>query len=324
MAGGVLVLMERLKGVVAEAGFEALGAGRSVADALKIPLWAVLAGGPVPDPREWGAADGLLVLEDPSLEMPPPETVVGLLQDLLKRKQASLVLVGGTNWAYGIGSQLAFRLKWPCVNFCKGCRVEGGAVVWTSQLLGGKILAEVRLPDNRGVAVLYPGAFPAEAGRRQGAPPVEKVAGPVGSPRVTFKRYLEPPGGDVDITRQDILVSVGRGIQSKDNIALAEELARVLGGAVCASRPVVDQGWLPLTRQVGKSGMTVRPKLYLALGISGAPEHQEGMKGASCIIAVNTDPGAPIFGTAHYGAVADCLELLPLLKDEVEKRKGGR
>lgn len=322
MAGGILVLVERLKGKVADASFEAVGVGRKIADALGVPVWGVIVGGSAPDPAGWGAVDGLLVMEDPRLEIPSPETAVAVLLDLMGKKQASLVLVGGTNWAYGIGSHLAVRAKLPCANFCKGIRIEGGEVVWTSQLFGGKVLADVRLPGNRGVAVVYPGSFPPEAGRREGTPTVETVAAPAAA-RVAFRRYLEPAAGDVDITQKDILVAVGRGIQTKDNLGLAEELAQVLGGAVCASRPVVDQGWLPITRQVGKSGMTVRPKLYLALGISGAPEHQEGMKGASCIVAVNTDPKAPIFGIAHYGVVADMLEMLPLLKEAVERKKGG-
>jgi electron transfer flavoprotein alpha subunit len=115
---------------------------------------------------------------------------------------------------------------------------------------------------------------------------------------------------------------VGRGIQQEDNLELAEELAATLGGAVCASRPVIDQGWLPPTRQVGKSGMTVKPKVYLALGISGAPEHQEGMQAADLIIAVNTDPKAPIFDIASYGVELDVLDLLPALAEAIEAKRG--
>ena len=117
----------------------------------------------------------------------------------------------------------------------------------------------------------------------------------------------------MDITQQEILVAVGRGIQQKENLEVAEELAQALGGALCASRPVIDQGWLPPTRQVGKSGMTVKPRCFLALGISGAPEHVEGMKDSDLIVAVNTDPKAPIFDVAHYGVVADILDLAPAL-----------
>jgi electron transfer flavoprotein alpha subunit len=127
----------------------------------------------------------------------------------------------------------------------------------------------------------------------------------------------------MDITKQDVLVAVGRGIQNQDNLSLAEDLAQALGGAVCASRPVIDQGWLPLTRQVGKSGMIVKPKSYLALGISGAPEHVEGMKGSELIIAINTDPHAPIFDVAHYGICGDLLEVIPILTEKLKSRKGS-
>jgi electron transfer flavoprotein alpha subunit len=139
---------------------------------------------------------------------------------------------------------------------------------------------------------------------------------------VRFTRYLEPEAGDVDITQQNVLVAVGRGIQTKDNLELAEELAATLGGAVCGSRPVIDQGWLSLSRQVGKSGMQVKPKLYFMLGISGAPEHVEGMKDAQLIVAVNTDAAAPIFNVAHYGIVGDALEIAPALTEAVKARKG--
>jgi electron transfer flavoprotein alpha subunit len=128
----------------------------------------------------------------------------------------------------------------------------------------------------------------------------------------------EPEGGDVDITIQDVLLVVGRGIESEDSIEEVADLAQALGGAVAASRPVVDQGWLPKTRQVGKSGLTVKPKVYLALGVSGAPEHVEGMRDSSTIIAVNTDPQAPIFGVAHYGWVGDLFDIVPELTDLIE------
>jgi electron transfer flavoprotein alpha subunit len=122
----------------------------------------------------------------------------------------------------------------------------------------------------------------------------------------------------VDITQQEVLVAVGRGIQQQDNLELAEELAHALGGAVAASRPIIDQGWLPATRQIGKSGMTVKPKCMIALGVSGAPEHVEGMKDSGVIVAVNTDPNAPIFDVAHYGVVADLLDLTPAITEAIK------
>jgi electron transfer flavoprotein alpha subunit len=248
--------------------------------------------------------------------------IVPLLQQLMAQKQASLLLLGGTNASFGLGVQLSARLKVPFVNFCKGARADGGSLVLTSQLFGGKILSDVNLANCKGIVSVYPGAFPAEAGRSDRTPTVEKVAVSPGSPKVVFKRYVEPDTSDVDITKQSVLVAVGRGIQSQDNVQLAEELAQSLGGAVCASRPVIDQGWLPLSRQVGKSGMTVKPRLYLAFGISGAPEHWDGMQNSECIISVNTDPKAPIFDGSHFGVVGDAVELIPLLTEKINAKKG--
>jgi electron transfer flavoprotein alpha subunit len=134
---------------------------------------------------------------------------------------------------------------------------------------------------------------------------------------------LLPDAGDVDITQEEVLLGVGRGIQQEDNLEDVEQLADLLHGQLCASRPVVDQGWLPTTRQVGKSGMTVKPKCYLALGISGAPEHVEGMADAELIIAVNTDPDAPIFDVAQFGAVEDMLDVVPAITEAIKSRGGG-
>jgi electron transfer flavoprotein alpha subunit len=134
---------------------------------------------------------------------------------------------------------------------------------------------------------------------------------------------VEPEITDVDISKEPVLVAIGRGIGREDNIELAEELADALGGVLCASRPVVDQGWLSTSRMVGKSGKSVKPSIYLAMGISGAPEHVEGMSDSELIIAVNTDPAAPIFDVAQYGAEIDLLDLLPVLTEKIEAAKGG-
>jgi electron transfer flavoprotein alpha subunit len=141
---------------------------------------------------------------------------------------------------------------------------------------------------------------------------------PLGDLRVELTNYIEPEEGDVDIASESILIAVGRGIQTEDNIELADELAELLNGAVCASRPVVDQGWLPTSRLVGKSGKSVKPKLYLAMGISGAPEHVEGISESETIIAINTDPAAPIFDVAKYGAEIDMLDLMEVMIEQLE------
>jgi electron transfer flavoprotein alpha subunit len=323
MANGILILAEHLRGELSDITFEMLGVGRKLADALGVPLHAALVGRDVAGlAPKLGLADQVFVVDDAQLDVPPPATVAALLAGLLEAKQESLVLVSGTNLATGIGSLLSERAGLPFVNFSRELRAEGGDVLVVSQLFGGKILSDVRLAGARGIVCAYPGAFPADAGRSDKTPPVEKVALVVEAPAVTFKRFIEPEAGDVDITKQEVLVAVGRGIQTQDNIELAEELAGVLRGAVCGSRPVIDQGWLPLSRQVGKSGLTVKPRFYIALGISGAPEHWEGMAASQTIVAVNTDPAAPIFDFAHYGVCGDVLELVPALIEKIKAHKG--
>jgi electron transfer flavoprotein alpha subunit len=171
---------------------------------------------------------------------------------------------------------------------------------------------------------IIPGGYKPEQGQSQQAPVIETVdAPPLQDLRITLNQYFEPEAGDIDISKEPILISVGRGISNEDNIELAEELAEALGGVVSASRPVVDQGWLPTSRMVGKSGQNVKPKLYLALGISGAPEHIEGMSGADTIIAINTDPAAPIFDIAQYGAEIDLLDLIEVLIEKIGEAKEG-
>ena len=323
MANSILILAEQLRGQLSDITFEMLGEGRKLASALGVPLYAALLGSEaVPLAAKLGLADKVFVVDNAALNMAPASTVAAALKAVMERSQAGLVLIGGTNVSMGVGAVLSAKANLPFVNYCRAIRVDGGAVVLTSQLFGGKILSDVKLADGKGIVSVYPGAFQADAGKSDKSPVVEKVEVPVEPPKVTFKRYIEPETGDVDITKQNVLIAVGRGIQDKGNVELAEELAATLGGAVCASRPVIDQGWLPLSRQVGKSGMTVKPRLYLALGISGAPEHWEGMQGSQCIVAVNTDPKAPIFDGAHYGIVGDALEFIPLLTDKVKARKG--
>jgi electron transfer flavoprotein alpha subunit len=167
---------------------------------------------------------------------------------------------------------------------------------------------------------MVPGGYKPEDGQRSTPPPVTTVETPEFQDlKIRVSQYIEPEAGDVDIASEPLLVAVGRGIQLEDNIELAEELAEAIGGEVCASRPVVDQGWLPTSRLVGKSGYQVKPKVYLALGISGAPEHTEGISGSDTIIAINTDPAAPIFNIAQYGVVEDIFDLVPVLTEKLEE-----
>jgi electron transfer flavoprotein alpha subunit len=319
MSQDIAVVVEHLQGRLADVSFEMLGTGRELAKATGGRLLALAAGqGLAGLAGQLGAADAVLLCQGASLEHYTPEAHQQALAAALRERAPRVTLVANTSMGMDLGAGLAAQLGWPLVAYCRDARLEGGTLVATSQIYGGKILAEAEVQGGHAVVSMLAGVAPAEAGRVAGTPAVEEIAAPAGgASRVRFKRLIQPAAGDVDITREAVLVSVGRGIQSKDNIAVVEDLARALGGTVSASRPIVDQGWLPKTRQVGKSGMSVKPKLYVAVGISGAPEHLEGMRGAGLIVAINTDPNAPIFGVAHYGIVSDLFDVLPLLTEKL-------
>ena len=323
MADNIWIVAEAWRGQVSEITFELLALGREVASQAGAPLEAVLLGSNARElAQKLGAADSVLYADNAALADPVPEIAAAALAQLIKEKQPAAVLVPLTNLSVDVGVVLAAQLGVPFLNYCKDLKAEGGNLTATCVLYGGKMEATVTASAKPAIIGILPGVRPVEQGRSDKAATVTDVAVTLAAPKVRFKKFLEPETADVDITQKEFLVAVGRGIQTKDNLELAEELAATMGGAVCGSRPVIDQGWLGLSRQVGKSGMNVKPKLYVMLGISGAPEHVEGMKSAQCIVAVNTDVAAPIFNVAHYGVVGDALEIAPALTEKIKAKKG--
>lgn len=318
-----LVVAELQRNVLDDVTLELLAAARELAAATGGQvICAVLSAEGASHTAALAAADRILLVDDPLLAAYAPKPFLESLRQLVADEQPRAVLVAATSVGWDLAPLLASGLSAPLVTGCTAATLDGDALVATVSFCGGKMMAEVQVDASPAVLMLLPGSY--RAATEGGAAQVEtrSPAAPLTAGEVTFQEWVLPEAGDVDITSQDTLVAVGRGIQQEDNIELAEELAEALHGAVCASRPVVDQGWLPATRQVGKSGMKVKPKLYLALGISGAPEHVEGMQGADLIIAVNTDPQAPIFDAADFGAEVDVLDLLPALIEAVNGKKG--
>ena len=316
--GDVFVVTEHLQGKLTDASFEAVGMARALAAETGGQVVAAVVGSGVGEmASQVGGADRILVVDDPALEVFNPDGHARVFTALAEG--FDMVLVPYTSVGMDVASEMAVRSGRPLVSFCTAVSANGGLGA-TCQLYAGKIEADVEVEGDQAIFAVLSGAGDADAGRSGGAGNVETVETPVDLSDLAAEclGVAEPEAGDVDITAQDVLVVVGRGIESEDNIEEAQELADALGGALAASRPIVDQGWLPKTRQVGKSGLTVKPKVYLTLGVSGAPEHVEGMKDAGTIIAVNTDPQAPIFGVAHYGWVGDLFDLLPELIDLVE------
>jgi electron transfer flavoprotein alpha subunit len=322
MSQEIFVVAEHIKGKLADVTFELLGKGRELADAKGGQLVAVLLGNGIKNlAGEMGIANQVISVEHAQLENFNPETYSAALAEIVKAKSPAVTLVANSSMGMDLAAALSVKANLPLVAYAIDVKVEDNLLVAVSQLYGGKLNVESQFSVEGAVVSLLAGSSPADKGRAAGAPAVEDFAPPssLASPKVRFKKLIEPEGGDVDITTQEILVSVGRGIQSVDNIPQMQELAETLGGALSSSRPIVDSKWLPKTRQVGKSGVKVKPKFYLALGISGAPEHIEGMKDAELIVAINSDPNAPIFDYAHYGIVGDLFDIVPAL---TEKAKG--
>ncbi|MGO9109274.1 MAG: electron transfer flavoprotein subunit alpha/FixB family protein [Thermoguttaceae bacterium] len=310
----VLVVAEIQGETLGDITLELLAAARGLASVTGGQVVAVvLSGDGARYAAALGAADRIVLVDDPLLAAYAPEPFVAAVQEVVAAEQPGVVLIGATSIGWDLAPLLSARMDLPLVTGCKAIQAEGQKLRVTASFCGGKMTAEVRVLASPAVVMVLPGSFRADGAAGKAVVEQRKLAKPLESGAVHFEKWILPEGGDLDITQQEMLVAVGRGIQQKENLEVAEELAQALGGVLCASRPVIDQGWLPPTRQVGKSGMTVKPRCFLALGISGAPEHVEGMKDSELIVAVNTDPKAPIFDVAHYGVVADVLDLAPAL-----------
>jgi len=248
-----------------------------------------------------------------------------VLTALIKERNPSLVLIGHTAFGMDLAPALATAAGMPLATDCYEIAVEGDAIRPYRQMYGGKICAEVHVREAPcAMITVRLGSFPSENLREiKGA--IEEVPF-VFEGDYSYKKflnYIEAAVGEVDITQADIIVSVGRGIGSPENLPVAEELASALGGVVACSRPVADKQWLPKDRQVGTSGKTVKPKFYVALGISGAFQHIAGMKNAATIIAINKDAKAPIFHVANYGIVDDLFKAVPAIVEKLRERRGA-
>lgn len=314
MSNNIIVIAEHFKGQLDDITFEMLGKAKELAGGYGGETIALLMGSGVKGMADqMGAADKVIYVDSADLAEFNPEAYGKTAAAIIKGQDPRAVLVGNTSMGMDLAAGLSVDLEMPLVAYASAL---GGDTV-TSQLYGGKMSVESGTSGSY-IASVLAGSFVADAGKEGGAPTVEEAAAPdLGGLKIKFKKLIEPEGGDVDITTQEILVSVGRGIQNEDNLPMMEELAAKLGAAVSCSRPIVDNKWLGKTRQVGKSGLKVKPKVYLAFGISGAPEHIEGMKDADLIIAVNTDANAPIFDYAHYGTTEDLFDLVPAITEKL-------
>ncbi len=286
-----------------------LAFARPLADAAGGALVALLARGEETGEEGLSAADVVLETSHPALSPYVPEAHQAVLATAIRTRTPDLVVLENTTAGLDLAAGAAAATGIPFVGYCVEVALQDGEAQSTCSIYGGQLEATVSTPLPAVLAVnaaaLHEEPQAAGRGERVELPPPAELE----RLRTAFVEPVVPPDEGVDLTKADRIVCVGRGIGGAENIPIAEELAEALGAELGASRPVVDSGWLPKTRQIGKSGATVRPKLYLALGVSGAPEHVEGMQGADLIVAINTDPAAAIFHIAHYGAVADLFDV---------------
>lgn len=318
---GILVLAEARRGELRDVTFELIGAALELGRQADVRVAVAIVDAQARRHAEALGSDGVdevLVVTSPLDEF-EAHLAQRALEVLIEREQPDLVLASHSIDALGFASAVAAAGRLGFASDVVGLRWDSGPVAMRG-VYAGKLIAEYDFPDKScTLLLLRPGLF-AAAPHGSGSVPSREVAIEelAQAARTEHVGYREVPESDLDITKADFLLSIGRGVEEGENVERFEELAERLGATLSVSRPLVDAGWAPSARQVGQSGKTVKPRVYLAMGISGAVQHLAGMRGAETIIAVNTDPEAPIFGVAHYGAVVDMFELA----DELERAIG--
>ncbi|HEY1265237.1 MAG TPA: electron transfer flavoprotein subunit alpha/FixB family protein [Terriglobales bacterium] len=330
MPESIVVVVEQRESKLNRVSWETLAAGQALGAETGWPLEAAVAGSAIGNLANEVAArkvDKVYAIESPKLEPYTPDAFSAALRQFLEARKPKLVLMPHTYQVRDFVPKLATALGRTVISDCIGFKKDGSNLLFTRQMFQGKLAADVSFTGEAPWFVTFQnGAFrgdKVEAGAGQA--PVERVDVEIAEgvvrnkPQEVFKEAKQA----VDLTQAEIIVAVGRGIKEQKNIELAKQLAEALGGEIAASRPICDSGWLPMDRQIGSSGQTVAPKLYLALGISGAIQHIVGMKGSRAIIAVNKDSEAPIFEIADYAVVGNLFDVVPPLIEEVKKAKSG-
>jgi len=327
MPDTILVVVEQQQGKLNRVSVETITAGQAIAAQTGWTLEAAVVGAgvaPVASEIAQNKLAKVYAIESAKLDSYTPDAFVHALKDFLAAHPAKLVLMPHTYQVRDFVPKLATALATTAITDAIGYKHEGGKLTFTRQMFQGKFVADVSFTGAGPWFVTFQnGSFRADQVEAGSAPaPVETVTASDAASRTQPQAAFKEAKQAVDLTQAEIIVSVGRGIKEQKNIELAKQLADALGGEIAGSRPVCDNGWLPMDRQVGSSGQTVAPKLYLALGISGAIQHLVGMKGARSIVAVNKDSEAPIFEIADVAVVGNLFEIVPPLIEEVKKAKG--
>ena len=319
---GIMVIAEHRKGELRDITFELLNKGSLLAQESELNLTVVLLGHDLNTMTEElkQYANNVLVFEKKEFKTPTSDAYQRVLYPQILSRKPKLVLMGHTSYGVDLAPSLAFELKTPLATDCIDLTFNGDRVTVTRQIYGGKLNVEVILKKAKCyVVTVRPATFEAAGPGYKGEVEIFDLPTSEIVEKKKFIGYEEPPLGEVDISEADIIVSVGRGIRDEKNLGIIQDLARALKGEVGCSRPIVDKDWLPKDRQIGSSGKTVKPKLYLAAGISGSFQHVMGMKGAGLIIAINKDSKAPIYRIADYGIVDDLFKVIPALTQKIQE-----
>jgi len=329
---GVWVFGEQFRGKIAPVVFELIGIGRQLADDRKSELSVIVLGNGLDQATHELSqypVDKIYLYEAPELAQYDGEKYSRVLADVIRQLKPEIMLAGATTTGRSFLSQVAIRLYTGLTADCTGLAIgkDNGLLYQTRPAYGGNVMATILCPYTRPqMATVRHKVFPISPKRSDGKKP--QVINLTPKPQLLSSRseildFIEQCEATVNLTEADVIVSGGRGIQDPANFALIEDLAKALGGAVGASRAAVDAGWIPYCHQVGQTGKTVCPKLYIACGISGAVQHLAGMSSSDTIIAINKDPDAPIFDVADVGFVGDCLEIIPLLTKKINAMRGN-
>lgn len=323
----ILVLIDHAKEKIHSSSWDALSLGIQLGSKYGYEVHAFILGslrGPAIDKLANCRLASLRMVDDPALSTYDPDLYCETVKQVLAQEDPQILLMGQTYQAIDLAPKLSAVLRKPLLTDCIGYSDEKGYPVFVRQMFRNRVNAKVRMPDDHPwLLTVQAGAF-AGTDLPKGSSEVEYLEVDLGAvtPRRRTLEMIEASPGAVDLSKAEIIIGVGRGIRSEENLTLVRDLADALQAEIGASRPVVDNDWLERARQIGSSGQSVSPKLYVACGISGAVQHLVGLKGSGCTVAINTDPNAPIFNVSDYGIVGDLLEVIPaftkLLKKEME------
>ncbi|MCS7286887.1 MAG: electron transfer flavoprotein subunit alpha/FixB family protein [Anaerolineae bacterium] len=326
MAKHFLVVAEQSEGTLRKVSLEMLAEARRLASSGG-KVEAVLLGSGIETLAEqlaWHGADKVYLADDPALQLYTAEAYTAVLADLVRKVQPEVIFIGATTNGRDLAPRLATRLGVGLASDCTAFSVDGdGKLLITRPIYAGRAIETIKLKSMPQMATLRPNVFPPLEPDTSRKAEVEKIPVNVGEVRARVVGFLKKEGEEIELTEADIIVSGGRGLGGPDGFNTLRELAKVLGAAVGASRAAVDAGWIDHSHQVGQTGKTVNPKLYIACGISGAAQHLAGMRTSKVIVAINKDPEAPIFKVADYGIVGDLYQIVPILTKALRETLQG-